>query len=125
VPEELRHQLAEIEGRRHLVRRVRPRAPVKGRSAIVTDDGLATGSTMIAALRAVRAERPHELIAAVPVAAPKRLAEVRKWCDDDVCVVCTEDFRAVGEFYGDFAPVEDTDVARLLREAAPAPPAVT
>jgi putative phosphoribosyl transferase len=121
IPEELRYQRAEIERRRHLVRRVRPRASVRGRSVIVTDDGVATGSTMIVALRAVRAERPLELIAAIPVAPPDRLAEVRKWCDDAVCVVCTEDFRAVGEFYEDFASVGDDEVIRVLRAARPVP----
>ena len=123
VVEELRHQLAEIGRRRCLVRRVRPRAPVAGRSVIVADDGLATGATMIAALQAVRAERPYELIAAVPVAAPDRLAQVRRWCDEAVCVLCTEEFRAVGQFYEDFGPVEDDEVIRLLREAQAVPAA--
>ena len=119
VAEELRHQLAEIDRRRHLIRRVRAKAPIAGRSVIVADDGIATGSTMMAALRAVRAERPHELIVAVPVAAPDRLAEIRKWCNEVVCVVCAHDFRAVGEFYKDFASIEDDEVVELLREAKP------
>lgn len=69
------HQLAEIARRRELFRGVRPQAPVVGRSVIVTDDGIATGATMIAALRVVQAQGPHELIAAVPVASPDRIQE--------------------------------------------------
>jgi hypothetical protein len=114
---ETRRQFAEIERRRELVRGVRPAAPVAGRSVVVTDDGIATGSTMIAALQTVRAKRPHELIAAVPVAAPDRLDEVRRWCDDAVCVRVPADFRAVGQYYDDFVPVEYEDVLRLLGEA--------
>jgi predicted phosphoribosyltransferase len=82
---------------------------------IVTDDGIATGSTMIAALQAVRGQNPHELIVAVPVASPDRLAEVRRWCDDAVCLLAPEEFRAVGQFYQDFSTVEDEDVIRILR----------
>jgi predicted phosphoribosyltransferase len=115
---EKRHQLGEIQGRKKLVREVRPPAPVAGRSVIVTDDGIATGSTMIAALRVVRAQRPHELIVAVPVASPDRLEEVRRWCDDVVCLLAPEEFWAVGRFYEDFAPVEDEDALRILREVA-------
>jgi predicted phosphoribosyltransferase len=86
---------------------------------IVTDDGIATGSTMIAALQAVRAQNPQELIVAVPVACPERLEEVRRWCDDVVCLLAPEMFWAVGQFYADFTQVEDEQAVRLLRELAP------
>jgi hypothetical protein len=76
------HQLAEIARRKKLFRDVRPAAPVTGQSVIVTDDGIATGSTMIAALQMVKTQAPHETIVAVPVAPPERLAEVRRWCDE-------------------------------------------
>jgi predicted phosphoribosyltransferase len=117
---EKRHQLGEIERRKKLFRAVRPAARIAGRSVIVTDDGIATGSTMIAALQAVRARHPYELIVAVPVASPDRLAEVRRWCDAAVCLLAPEEFWAVGQFYEQFSTVEDDDVVRLLREAAPA-----
>ena len=84
---------------------------------MVTDDGLATGSTMIAALRSIRARRPHELIAAVPVASPHGLAEVRRFCDEIICLAAPEEFRAVAEYYDYFDQVEDEEVLRLLREA--------
>ena len=116
LEEEKHHQLREIARRKSLFRAVRPAASVAGRSVIVTDDGIATGSTMIAALQAVRAEKPRELIVAVPVAAPERLEQVRQYCDDAVCLFAPEDFYAVGQFYERFDTVEDEEVVRLLRE---------
>jgi predicted phosphoribosyltransferase len=117
---ESRHQLAEIARRRKLFRAVRPRAPVAGRSVIVTDDGIATGATMIAALQTVRAQDPRELIVAVPVASPDRLEQVRRWCDDVVCLLSPEEFWAIGQFYLDFTQVEDGEALQLLREFSPA-----
>ena len=89
---------------------------------IVTDDGIATGTTLIAALQCVKARRPREVIVAVPVAPPDSLGEARRWCDDVVCLLCPEDFQAVGQFYEDFPPVEDEQVVELLRQAADPPP---
>jgi hypothetical protein len=119
--EERRYQLAVIARRRQLFRAVRPQAPVAGRSVIVTDDGIATGSTMISALQAVKAQKPRELIVAVPVASPDRLEEVRRWCDDVVCLLTPQEFWAVGEFYLDFSQIEDEEVVELLRTSAVAP----
>jgi len=119
LAEERRHQLAEIARRKKLFRSVRPQAPLAGRSVIVTDDGIATGSTMIAALQAVKTQNAREVIVAVPVASPDRLAEVRRWCDDVVCLLAPEEFWAIGQFYEDFTQVEDKEVIQLLREFAP------
>jgi hypothetical protein len=116
---ERRHQLAEIARRKKLFRGVRPQAAVAGRSVIVTDDGIATGSTMIAALQAIKAQDPREVIVAVPVASPDRLAEVRRWCDDVVCLLAPKQFWAIGQFYEDFTQVEDEEVVQLLRAFAP------
>lgn len=115
--EEIQRQKEEIQRRRQLIRSVRDRAPVAGRSVIVTDDGIATGSTMIAGLQIARAQEPREIIVAVPVASPDRLAEVAKWCDATVCLLVPEDFYAIGQFYDDFSQVEDEEVLRLLRES--------
>lgn len=120
LEEECAHQRAEIARRRKLFRAVRPAAPIAGRSVIVTDDGIATGSTMIAALKVVRAQKPHELIVAAPVASPRRLEEIRHWCDETVCLLSTEDFWAIGQFYENFAQVEDDEVVAILRTFAPA-----
>jgi predicted phosphoribosyltransferase len=119
---ERRLQLAEIARRQQLVRAVRPPAPIEGRSVIVTDDGIATAATLIAALQSVKARRPREVIVAVPVAPPASLAEARRWCDDVVCLLCPAELRSAGQFYEDFRPVEDEQVVALLRQAAADPP---
>jgi len=121
LAEERRHQTAEIARRKKLFRGVRPAAPITRRSVIVTDDGIATGATMIAALQVVKTQRPHEIIVAVPVASPDRLEEVRRWCDDIVCLLYPEEFWAIGQFYEDFTQVEDEQVVELLRTCGPAP----
>ena len=116
--EESRRQLAEIARCRRLFREAQPLAPIAGRSVLVTDDGILTGSTMIAALQHVKAQDPYELIVAVPVASPDRLREVRRWCDDDAWLVTPEEFQAIDEFYEGFPPVDDEQVFDLLREFA-------
>src|SRR5262249_17213073 len=98
-------------------------AAIAGRTVIVTDDGIATGSTMMAALHAVREQNPRELIVAVPVASPDRLRQVRRWCDEVVCLLSPDTFWAISQFYEDFSPVEDEQVVALLREFAPLPEA--
>lgn len=118
LEEERRYELAEITRRKNLFRQVRPQAPIAGRSVIVTDDGIATGSTMIAALQIVKTLHPREVIVAVPVAPADRLGEMRRWCDEVVCLHAPEDFWAIGEFYDDFTQVEDDEVVELLRLAA-------
>jgi predicted phosphoribosyltransferase len=123
LAEEKQHQLAEIARRKQLFRAVRPPAPVTGRSVIVTDDGIATGSTMIAALQALRVQNPRELLVAVPVAPPDRLEEVERWCDEVICLLAPDEFWAVGQFYRDFEQVEDEEVVEMLRQATPAPQA--
>ncbi|MFO0879334.1 MAG: phosphoribosyltransferase family protein [Gemmataceae bacterium] len=115
---ERHHQMMEIKRRRSLFRAVRPAASIANRSVIVTDDGIATGSTMLAALQAIRAQKPRELIVAVPVAPPERLDEIRFWCDEVICLEMPESFWAVGQCYEDFTQVEDEDAVELLREAA-------
>jgi putative phosphoribosyl transferase len=120
VESECDYQVAEIARRKKLFRGIRPQAAIAGRSVIVTDDGIATGSTMIAALQSLESQHPHEIIVAVPVASPDRLAEVRRWCDDVVCLLVPEEFWAIGQFYEDFTQVEDEQVLDLLREFAPA-----
>jgi len=115
IEEERQHQLREIARRRRLVRGVRPAVPVAGRQVILTDDGIATGSTMIAALRTVRAAGVAGLTVAVPVASPDRLEEIRPLCDRLVCLLAPDSFLAVGQFYRSFDQVEDARVVDLLR----------
>jgi predicted phosphoribosyltransferase len=92
------------------------RAPIDpaGRIAMVVDDGLATGATMIAALHAVRARAPAKLVCAVPVASPDSLELVRPYADEVVCLEAPVNFFAVGQFYRSFPQVEDVEVVALL-----------
>ena len=116
---ERRHQLAEIARRRKLFRAVRPQAEIGGRTVIVTDDGIATGATMLVALQLLRDRHPRELIVAVPVCSPDRIDEIRRHCDSLVCLSSPEEFFAVGQFYKDFRQVTDEEVRELLRQFAP------
>ena len=117
VEAERQHQLAEIARRRELYRSVRPQAKLGGRSVILTDDGIATGSTMIAAIQAVRSARPREIIVAVPVGSPERVAEIARHCDRMVCLREPHDFQAVGQAYRDFDQVSDERVVTVLQAA--------
>jgi predicted phosphoribosyltransferase len=125
LEQERRHQLDEIARRQALYRAARPQAPLAGRSLILTDDGIATGSTMIAALHYVRGHDPHEVIVAVPVAPPERLEAIQPLCDRLICLMAPPDFYAVGQFYESFEPIEDEEVLRVLRQFAPRGPAAS
>jgi predicted phosphoribosyltransferase len=95
-----------------------PPSDPAGRIVIIIDDGLATGSTMIAALHATRAKNPTKLVCAVPVSPPDTLEKIRPLCDELVCLYAPEDFRAVGQFYQDFNQVSDEEVIEILRSRA-------
>jgi len=116
IEAERQHQLAEIARRRELYRSVRPQASLAGRTVILTDDGIATGATMIAALRTVRAGGAAWVVVATPVGSPERLEAIRSLCDRLVCLEAPDAFWAIGQFYRDFSPVEDARVVELLRD---------
>lgn len=107
-------ELELLRRRRALYTPARAPADPAGRIAIVVDDGIATGASMIAALHAVRAKKPARLVCAVPVAPPGSLEQIRPYCDELVCLETPEDFMAVGQFYRHFDQVEDRDVVALL-----------
>jgi putative phosphoribosyl transferase len=115
-------ELAEIARRRKLYLGDRPHPEIKGHTAIVVDDGIATGATTRAALRAIRARGPRKLVLAVPVAPTQSLQELREEADDIVCLEDYEDFGAIGFFYADFRQISDAEVIDLLAQAKTAAP---
>jgi putative phosphoribosyl transferase len=116
--EYLRREVAvevhEIQRRQECYRRGHPAEPIDGRTAIVVDDGMATGASMRAALRGVRRKHPKHLVLAVPVAPPETVEALRAKVDDLVCLFTPTFFHAVGQFYADFGQTRDEEVIRLL-----------
>ncbi len=108
-------ELAEIERRRQRYLGSRERVDVGGRTAIVIDDGVATGATTRAALRATRMRNPKRLVLAVPVAPTDNIAALRSDADDVICLEDHEFFGAIGTYYADFSQVSDEEVIELLR----------
>jgi putative phosphoribosyl transferase len=106
---------SELERRSALFRAARDRVSVAGRAAIVVDDGIATGSTMRAACRVVRAQGATRLIVAAPVGSPDAVRRLTGEADEVVCLETPRRFRSVGEWYDDFAQTGDDEVVELLR----------
>ncbi|MDP2619396.1 MAG: phosphoribosyltransferase [Hyphomicrobiales bacterium] len=111
-------ELAEIERRRALYLQGRARVPISGATVIVIDDGIATGATVRAALKALRRGKPKKLVLAVAVAPPDTVAKLRPEVDEIVCLETPEPFYAIGLYYRDFGQVSDQQVVALLAEAA-------
>lgn len=116
IKQEATRQLQEIERRRDQYLGDREPIPVTGRTVIVVDDGVATGSTVRIALRAIRQKRPAKLILAVPVGASDSLRTLTSECDEVVCLAMPEPFRAVGAHYANFDQTTDDEVRRLLNQ---------
>ncbi len=106
----------ELARRERTYRQGRPPVPLEDRTAIVVDDGLATGLSALAAIESVRAGRPARLVFAVPVCSPAGRARVAPFCDDLVAVMAPEDLRSVGEWYDDFRATSDQEVIDALTE---------
>jgi putative phosphoribosyl transferase len=113
-----RTELLDLERRERAYRDGRPLVPIGGRVVILVDDGLATGSTMRAAVLAARRLQPARVVVAVPVGAWQTCLELRDVADDVVCAFTPEPFRAVGLWYADFAQTTDAEVRQLLALAA-------
>ncbi len=125
VPEDVIDAVAsaeqqELERREQIYRGERPAPDVRGQTVILVDDGLATGSTMRAAVAALRRLGPSQIVVAVPIAAAQTCEELRAEVDNIVCARTPDPFYAVGLWYEDFAQTTDEEVHELLQRAADA-----
>lgn len=110
-------ELTELRRRERAYRGDRPEPDVKGKTVILVDDGLATGSTIRAAAQALRLQGPDKIVVAVPVSAPQTCDEYRMGVDEIVCAVTPEPFLGVGRWYDDFSQTTDEEVHELLERA--------
>jgi putative phosphoribosyl transferase len=113
-----RAERAELDRRERVYRGGRPPLDVRGRTVILVDDGIATGSSLKAGVRALRQMQPEAIVIAVPVAPPSTVNRLKRDVDDVVCVETPERFYGVGQFYADFAQVTDEEVNELLDRAS-------
>jgi predicted phosphoribosyltransferase len=118
VRDEIRTQQEVIRARREMYTRAQRAIDPAGRIVVIVDDGIATGSSMLAAIRSVRARKPRKLIAAIGVAPPRSLAQIQREADEVVCLATPADFYAVGQFFDDFSEVTDDMVVTALSRAA-------
>jgi predicted phosphoribosyltransferase len=118
ISQEKDYQMAEIARRMSMIRSVLPKTNFAGRSVIVTDDGVATGSTLQAGLWAVRHESPSTLLAALPVGPEDTIRRLSADCDEMIVARVPNYFSAVGQFYVHFDQVEDDEVLSILEEEA-------
>lgn len=121
VPEDVVREVAEREGaelqrRERLYRGDRPPLDLRDRTAILVDDGLATGATMRAAVRACRAQGPAAVVVAVPVGSPEAVAALRRSADSVVCPLTPRDLVAIGAWYRSFEQLSDAEVTAILAE---------
>ncbi|HJW23485.1 MAG TPA: phosphoribosyltransferase [Rhodocyclaceae bacterium] len=118
IEAEKRRQLALIEERKALYRGSRPALPIAGRTVIVTDDGIATGGTLRAGLRALARAGVESTVLAIPVAPPEAWRNLSAEADDGACLLLPPDFHSVGFYYRDFTQVTDEEVVDLLQRGA-------
>jgi len=108
----------ELERRERVYRGKRAALAVKGKLVLLVDDGIATGSSMLAGITALRQLEPAQIVVATPVAPPTTCARLRKKADDLVCVSMPASFFAIGQFYDNFLPTSDAEVCALVEEAS-------
>jgi putative phosphoribosyl transferase len=130
IPDEVIEQVIateerELERRECAYRGDRPFPDLRGKTVILVDDGLATGSTMLAAMTALRQQEPAQIVVAVPAGSPETCEAFRPHVDDIVCAITPDPFYAVGLWYDDFSQTTDDEVRELLNAAASPQPAET
>lgn len=113
----IRREMAELERREQMFRGARPPLDVTGKTVILVDDGLATGSSMLAAIGALRTRNPGKIVAAVPIAPPETCRAVRERVDEMLCSITPQQMYAVGVWYEDFSQTTDAEVRLLLDQA--------
>jgi len=118
IEQEKTRQFAVIKRRIERYRQILPKVSLKDRCVIVTDDGIATGATMRAALWIARGEHPERLLAALPVGPPDTIQRLARDADEVVCLKAPSFFAAIGQFYLDFSQVEDEEVLEILKKEA-------
>lgn len=117
IAAEVQLELAELQRRAQAYRGDRPQALLTDQTVLLIDDGVATGATMLAAIQAVRQQQARAIVVAVPVAPADTLMKLQGVADKVVCLLSPTPFRAIGEWYEDFAQVSDDEVRRLLQDA--------
>ncbi len=114
IEKEAARQAAEVKDRMRRFRGDKPSPLLRGKTVVIVDDGIATGSTVLAAVRSVRRQRAKSVIVAAPVGPADSVAKLSSEADDVVCLETPEPFFAIGDFYSDFEQVEDEEVKRIL-----------
>jgi putative phosphoribosyl transferase len=118
VAETIADQEAELQRREELYRGVRSGIPIQGKTIILVDDGIATGSSMLAGIEALRTLHPNKIVVAVPVAPMHAEADFGGVADEFICLDQPEEFYGIGQFYHDFSQVDDLEVRALLESSA-------
>jgi len=113
----IRSERAEVQRRENLYRDGRPAPDLRSRTVVLVDDGLATGSTMLVAVRYARSFKPAKVVVAVPVGSQEACMRLEQQVDDLVCLAAPASFRAVGEWYLDFRQTSDAEVRLLLEQS--------
>ena len=117
MQQEMDRQLIELERRRRAYIGTRRKSRLAGRAVIIVDDGIATGSTITAAIRRARRNKPAHLVLAVPIAPPNMIQQLRPLCGEIVVLATPDPFYAAGQHYRDFRQIEDSEVIKMLRAA--------
>ena len=116
LKQEIEKEKIRAHQRLTLYREHAPLPDIKGHTIILVDDGIATGSTMLASIKAMRKAEAQKIIVAVPVSSTDAMQHMEEAADEVVCLYCPEDFFGVGQFYSHFGQTEDEEVVKLLKE---------